>query len=102
MRTYLGAMAIFSVGLLVGAFLVLSRGPTLGNDCLHFVDDVTVFDGALVPASSQIAKIWRVQNCGDTTWANYKLVRKHYEVKVAGTKISRGMFLLTNQEKKYS
>jgi hypothetical protein len=80
--THLSATLIRRVLLLAGCCLaaVFSLAlPTASTasaaDCQEFVADVTVPDGVPVWPGQVLDKVWRVRNCGDTTWDGYRAVR---------------------------
>lgn len=49
-------------------------------------DQITLPDGAIVPAGAEFRKIWSVQNTGSRSWPATKLVLVNGPVKVLGSK----------------
>lgn len=48
---------------------------TLGTDCARFKVDVNYPDQTIVKPGETIKKIWKLQNCGTTTWDGYQVAR---------------------------
>lgn len=71
--------ALIAIGMV--SFL-LQYGPVQlipsGQNCARFVGE-NIPDGTVLPRGTTHEKIWTVQNCGTTTWNNYRIVRTTYQ-----------------------
>jgi len=45
------------------------------GDCVRFVEDLNVPDGTQEAPGQTFDKVWRLHNCGATTWTGYQAVR---------------------------
>jgi hypothetical protein len=70
------ATAVLVLVLGSGLFSPSSPAAAQTRDCRYFVADLTIPDGTQVEPGQEIEKIWRVRNCGDTTWDGYRAVRE--------------------------
>lgn len=65
--------------LVAGAALASSafQAPPVAaaGNCARFVADVTVPDGMTVSPGQKVQKVWRLQNCGSTTWNGVQATR---------------------------
>jgi YD repeat-containing protein len=56
--------------------IVVESNPQPGNDCSTYVSDVTIPDDTKMQPGQTFNKVWRLKNCGDTTWgSSYRAVR---------------------------
>jgi hypothetical protein len=60
-----------------GAAILSPATPTSAQprDCARFIADVTVPIGTQIMPGQTIEKVWRLANCGQTTWDGYRAVR---------------------------
>jgi hypothetical protein len=65
------------VVLVVGAGSFAPTRPVLAQtgDCMQFIADLTIPDGLRVELGQELEKVWRVANCGQSTWDGYRAVR---------------------------
>jgi hypothetical protein len=65
-------VAMVAIGLGHGG---VTRPVAAAADCAQFVADVTLPDGTQVAPGQRFEKVWRLTNCGDTTWDGYRAVK---------------------------
>ncbi len=65
-----GRFGTFWVEIVVPVTVTPVTVTPVPQDCAAFVTDVTIPDGTQFTPGASFQKIWRLKNCGNTTWGN--------------------------------